>query len=98
MSFTEGTYYTRKGELDSTCIQVMLHKLIIIRHMNCTQSGLVLLIHEELTLLGVLSVSARKSSRDMRSSLISGTARGEAAGGCRSFTALGIVLERFFRM
>ena len=51
------------------------------------------------TRLGVLSLSARKSSKDMRSSLIPGIPRGELlAGGWRSFTMLGIVLERFFRM
>ena len=36
---------------------------------------------KRLTLLGVLSLSAKKSSSDMRSSLISGMTRGELDGG-----------------
>ena len=36
---------------------------------------------KRLTLLGVLSLSAEKSSSDMRSSLISGMTRGELDGG-----------------
>ena len=43
-------------------------------------------------------LSARKSSRDMRSSLISGMTRGELTCGWRSLTVLGIVLDRFLRM